>query len=153
MAGKSRDPVAELVLKGRKAVLTARPALRGGSALKAIGKSTLMALDGREAEILRVPELYKDKFVDVVKSCVLRDKIANGPTKKRIKFFTTARNSNTATKKERGPTATEKIKTTGRWERSCTRHCATSWKTTGAPAKSRRRRACWGSVPSCRRPW
>ena len=109
--GKYRDPVAKLVSKRRKAVLAARPALRGGSAFQAIGKSTLMALDGREttiaeaANMLRVPELCKDKFVDVMKSCVLQDKSANGPTKKRMKFFTAARNSNTATKKERGSTA------------------------------------------------
>ena len=118
--GKSQDPIADLVLKRRKAVLAARPALRGGIAFQAIGKSTLMALGGREAtiaeaaEILRVPELCKDKFVDVVKSCVLRDKSANGPTKKRMKFFTAARNSNAAAKKERGSTAAHRsLKTSG----------------------------------------
>ncbi|CAN0031651.1 unnamed protein product, partial [Ascophyllum nodosum] len=112
--GKSRDPVAELVWKRREAVLAARPALRGESAFQAIGKSTLMALDGREAtiaeatDILGVPELCKDKFVDVVKSCALPDKSANGPTKKRMGFFPAARNSNTATKKERGSNTAQK---------------------------------------------
>ena len=108
MTGESRHPVAELVLKRHKDELAARPALREGSALQAIGKSTLMALDRRKAEILRVPELCKDKFVHVVKSCVLLGKSANGPTKKRMKFFTAARNSNTATKKEYGSTAAQK---------------------------------------------
>ena len=99
-SGKSRDPVAELVGKRRKAALAARTALRDGNAFQAAGKSTLVALDGREtilveaAEILRVPGICADKFVDVVKSCVSRDKSANGPTKKRIKFFLAARNSN-----------------------------------------------------------
>ena len=114
MTGRSRDPVAELALKRRKAVLETRPALRRGGAFQAIGKSTLMALDGREAtiveaaEILRVPELCKDKFVDVVKSCVLREKSANGHTKKRMKFFTAARNLNTVTKKKRSSTTPKK---------------------------------------------
>ena len=95
-------------------MLETRPALRGGGAFQAIGKSTIMALDGREAtigetaEILRVPELCKDKFVDVVNSCVLRDKSANGPTKKRTKFFTTARNLNTVIKKKRASTTPKK---------------------------------------------
>ena len=53
-------------------------------------------------------ELCKVKFVDVVKNCVLRDKSANGPTTKRIKFFNAARNSNTITKKKRGSTAPKK---------------------------------------------
>ena len=44
VTGRSRDPVAEPVLKRRKAVLAATPALRGGSAFQTIEKSTLMAL-------------------------------------------------------------------------------------------------------------
>ena len=114
VTGKSRDPVAELVGKRHKAVLAARAVLRDGNAFQVAGKSTLMALDGREAtlaeaaEILRVPELCADKFVDVVKSCVLRDKSANGPTKKRMKCFPPARHSNTATKKERAATAVQR---------------------------------------------
>ena len=74
VAEKSRDPVAELVWKRRNAVLAARPTVRDGNAFQAAGKSTLMALDGREAtiaeaaEMLRVPELCGETFVDVVKS-------------------------------------------------------------------------------------
>ena len=120
LSGKSRDPVAELVGKRRKAVLVARTALRDRDAVQAAGKSTPVALDGREttlmeaAEILRVPELCADTFVDVVRSCVSRDKSANGPTKKRMKFFPAARNSNAATKKERAATATHKnLKSSG----------------------------------------
>ena len=45
---------------------------------------------------------------------MLGDKSANDPTKKRMKFFTAARNSNTATKKEGGSTAAQKnLKTQG----------------------------------------
>ena len=58
--------------------------------------------------MLRVPELCAETFVDVVKSCVLRAKSANGPTKKRMKFFPAARNSSSATKKERGATAAQR---------------------------------------------
>ena len=58
--------------------------------------------------MLRVPELCAETFVDVVKSCVLGDKSANGPTKKRMKFFPAGRNSSTATKKERGATAAQR---------------------------------------------
>ena len=114
VTGSSRDPVTELMRKRRKAVQAARPVLRGGNAFRVSGKSTLMALDGREAsmgdaaEILQVPELCQNKFIDVVKSAVLRDKNAKGPTKKRFKFFPALRNSNTATKNDRGPSAAQK---------------------------------------------
>ena len=59
---KNRDPVQELLRKRCAAVKTARKALQGGYAFDGCGKSTLMALDGREAtvkdaeEILKVPE-------------------------------------------------------------------------------------------------
>ena len=114
VTGKSRDPVAELVWKRRNAVLAARPTLRDGNAFQAAGKTILMALDGREAtiaeaaEMLRVPELCAETFVDVVKSCELGDKSANGPTKKRMKFFPATRNSSTATRNERGATAAQR---------------------------------------------
>ena len=114
VTGKSRDPVAELVWKRRNAVLAAKPTLRDGNAFQAAGKSTLMVLDGREAtiakaaEMLRIPELYAEAFVDMVKSCVLGDKSANGSTEKRMKFFPAVRNSSTATKKKRGATAAQR---------------------------------------------
>ena len=58
--------------------------------------------------MLRVRELCAETFVDVVKSCVLGDKSANDPPKKRMKFFPAARNSSAATKKERGATAAQR---------------------------------------------
>ena len=42
---------------------------------------------------------------------MLGDKSANGPPKKRMKFFPAARNSSTATKKERGAIAAQRNKT------------------------------------------
>ena len=147
--------------KRRKTVLAARPALRDGNAFLSAGKLTVMALDEREAtlaeaaEILRVPEFCADKFVDVVNSCVLRDKSANGPVKKQIKFFPAARNSHASTKKERGATTAKRnLKNSGgKQQISCTRLCAISWRTMRESAKDRWRRSCWRSVPSCHRPW
>ena len=57
--GKARDPVANLVLKRHKAALAVRPALIGGSAFQAVGKSTLMALDGWEATIMEAAEILR----------------------------------------------------------------------------------------------
>ena len=105
VTGKSRGPV----------VLVARPALRNGNAFQGAGKSTLMALDGREAtiaeavEILRVLELCADKLVQLVKRCVLRGMSSNSPTKKRMKVFLVAWNFNTVTNKERSATPAKRI--------------------------------------------
>ena len=77
VTGKSRDLVAKLLGQRRKTMLAARPTLKDGNRFQATGKPTLMALDGPKAtlaetaEILRVPELCAETFVDVVKSCVL----------------------------------------------------------------------------------
>ena len=57
VTGKSRGSVAELVGKRRKAVLAARPALRDGDAFLSAGKSTLMALDGREATLAEAAKI------------------------------------------------------------------------------------------------
>ena len=79
VTGMSRDLVAELLEKRHKAMLAEKPALQDGNTFQATGKSTIMALDGREAtlaeaaEILRVSELCAETFVGAVKSCVLRD--------------------------------------------------------------------------------
>ena len=88
--------------------------LRGGNAFRVSGKSTFMALDGQEASmgdaagILQVPEFCSKKFIDVVKSTVLRDKNAKVPTKKRFKIILALQNSNTATKTYRDPSAAQR---------------------------------------------